>query len=492
MRCQIAGLLLLLGVSCALAAMPNDRHAHRLHLEQAKADPKSVFSSWVDDFKRAYRENVEEYERRFAIWCDNLMFVDSYNSEDKTHWLGLNHFADYTRDEYRQMLGYRADLAPERQLQSTAFRYANTKPPPSVDWREKGAVTDVKNQEQCGSCWAFSTVGAVEGINAIVTDKLVALSEQELVDCDTLQDHGCHGGLMDFAFDFIKKNGGLDTEKDYKYQAEEEKCNVAKEHRHVVSIDGHEDVPGNDEQSLLKAVANQPVSVAIEADQREFQLYAGGVFEAPCGTALDHGVLVVGYGSDDSFPVVGHKNESVDYWIVKNSWSAGWGDKGYIRLARSNSKNSPGQCGVAMQASYPIKTGPNPPPTPPTPSPTPGPPPGPSPPPTPQPEVCDTSTQCPTGSTCCCMREYFGYCFTWACCPLPEAVCCDDHVHCCPSNLPVCDVTAGRCLNKAGAGFDDSAEWFTKTPAEKTGRGSQWIPNLPHGIKNAAQQVAMA
>lgn len=105
---------------------------------------------------------------------------------------------------------------------------------------------------QCGSCWAFSTVGAVEGINAIVTDKLVALSEQELVDCDTLQDHGCHGGLMDFAFDFIKKNGGLDTEKDYKYQAEEEKCNVAKEHRHVVSIDGHEDVPGNDEQSLLK------------------------------------------------------------------------------------------------------------------------------------------------------------------------------------------------------------------------------------------------
>ena len=113
------------------------------------------------------------------------------------------------------------------------------------------ALTDAACM-QCGSCWAFSTTGAVEGINQIVTDKLVSLSEQELVDCDTSQDHGCHGGLMDFAFEFIKKNGGLDTEKDYKYTAEEDRCIVAKEHRNVVSIDGYEDVPGSDEISLLK------------------------------------------------------------------------------------------------------------------------------------------------------------------------------------------------------------------------------------------------
>lgn len=489
MKCKVASVLLLLGLSSALAVAPASRHEHKLHLQQAKANPKSVFSSWVDDFKRAYRDNVEEYERRFEIWADNLDFIESYNSDDKTHWLGLNHFADHSRDEYRSMLGYRADLAPERALQSTAFRYANAKPPPSVDWREKGAVTPVKNQEQCGSCWAFSTTGAVEGINQIVTDKLVSLSEQELVDCDTSQDHGCHGGLMDFAFEFIKKNGGLDTEKDYKYTAEEDRCIVAKEHRTVVSIDGYEDVPGSDEISLLKAVANQPVSVAIEADQREFQLYAGGVFEAPCGTALDHGVLVVGYGSDDSFPVVGSKNVSVDYWIVKNSWTDQWGDQGYIRLARGHESNAPGQCGIAMQPSYPVKTGPNPPPAPPTPSPKPGP----TPPPTPEPEMCDTTTQCPAGSTCCCLREYFGYCFTFACCPLPEATCCEDHIHCCPNSLPVCDITAGRCLNKAGEGFDDSSEWFTKTPAEKIGnRGNQWMPNLPRSIKDAAQQVAMA
>ena len=105
---------------------------------------------------------------------------------------------------------------------------------------------------QCGSCWAFSTVGAIEGINQIVTDKLVSLSEQELVDCDTAMDHGCHGGLMDFAFDFVRKNGGLDTERDYEYTAEEDKCVFAKERRHVVSIDGYEDVPASDEQSLLK------------------------------------------------------------------------------------------------------------------------------------------------------------------------------------------------------------------------------------------------
>ena len=217
--------------------------------------------------------------------------------------------ADLTHDEYRATrLGLAKLPAKTKRIYGGALPSGPL--PESIDWRAHAAVTPVKNQAQCGSCWAFSTTGAVEGINAIVTGKLVSLSEQELVDCDTAHDHGCSGGLMDFAFDFILANGGIDTEADYAYKAEEHKCKIDKEARHVVSIDGHEDVPPGDEAALAAAVSRQPVSVAIEADQRPFQLYVGGVFDAACGEALDHGVLAVGYGSE----------AGQDYWIVKNSW----------------------------------------------------------------------------------------------------------------------------------------------------------------------------
>ncbi len=467
-------------------------------------------------------------ERRFAAWVDNLDYVHAYNARTSSHWvsqtireiereteraagrrgglrqgtqlstfvlilfktsltsqLGLTSLADLTHDEYRaHYLGYRADLKPARGLGLATpgtWRYADADPPLAVDWRRQGAVTPVKNQLQCGSCWAFSTTGSVEGINAIKTGELVALSEQELIDCDTSRDNGCHGGLMDFAFKFIIANGGLDTEADYMYKAEDRKCKVDKEAKHVVSIDGYEDVPTNDEEALKKAVAGQPVSVAIEADQRAFQLYAGGVFDGTCGTALDHGVLAVGYGSQ----------AGQDFWVIKNSWGGAWGDRGFIKLARNldatraaaaNVSATAGQCGIALQASYPVKDGPNPPPGPPEPPgpspPPPGPtppgpkPPGPKPPPPgppPQPQ-CDEATTCPTGSTCCCMRDFFGYCFTWACCPLPDATCCEDKEHCCPRDLPVCDVEAGKCSAGPGSALYESGAsvpWVAKVPAQK-------------------------
>ncbi|CAL8467277.1 g6814 [Coccomyxa elongata] len=467
----VRGLVLLSLVAAACAASV-EWHAvkepehHVAAAKLAKANPRAAFSDWVEHLEKAYKDNVEEYERRFSVWLDNLNFVHAHNEKESSFKLGLTNFADLTHDEYRQhALGYRPELKGTGlgTGKSTGFKYADYEAPPSIDWRKKGAVTEVKNQQQCGSCWAFSTTGSVEGANAIYSGDLVSLSEQELVDCDTTQDHGCHGGLMDFAFSFIIRNGGIDTEKDYKYKAQDGVCNIAKEKRHVVTIDSYEDVPPNDESALKKAAANQPISVAIEADQREFQLYAGGVFDAPCGTALDHGVLVVGYGSDNGS----------DYWIVKNSWGDFWGDSGYIRLARGIA-NSAGQCGIAMQASYPIKKTPNPPTPPPVPPPAPGPPT----PPSPKPEVCDTATSCPPGSTCCCMREFFGYCFTWACCPLKEATCCDDHEHCCPSNLPVCDTIAGRCLSGNADDWENSVPWVSKVPAKRT-PGRSWIPHVP-------------
>ncbi|GMP33974.1 hypothetical protein CsSME_00007055 [Camellia sinensis var. sinensis] len=200
-----------------------------------------------------------------------------------------------------------------------------------------------------GSCWAFSTVVGVEGINQIKTKKLVSLSEQELVDCDNNENAGCNGGLTDLAFEFIKRKGGITTEENYPYNAADGTCDVSKENHPVVSIDGHENVPANDEDALMKAAANQPISVAIDAGGSDFQFYSEGVFTGGCGTELDHGVAIVGYGTT---------LDGTKYWIVKNSWGTEWGEKGYIRMQRGISDKE-GLCGIAMEASYPIKSSSN-------------------------------------------------------------------------------------------------------------------------------------
>jgi len=187
-------------------------------------------------------------------------------------------------------------------------------------------------------------VAATEGINKLSSGKLISLSEQEVVDCDVKgEDQGCNGGLMDDAFKFIIKNKGLTTESNYPYKAADGTCNTKKAASHAAAITGYEDVPANSEASLLKAVANQPVSVAIDAGGFAFQLYSGGVFTGDCGTDLDHGVTAVGYGT---------ASDGTKYWLVKNSWGSSWGENGYIRMERGvNAKE--GLCGIAMQASYP-------------------------------------------------------------------------------------------------------------------------------------------
>lgn len=446
------------------------REQHIELLQQAKTQPNDAFTAWVKRFDKVYT-GVEEYERRLEVWLDNMEYALEYNAKVSTHWLGLNVFADLSLEEFKQYsLGYRADLKPARL--GSEFVYENVSLdglPKAIDWVAKGAVTKVKNQMQCGSCWAFSTTGAVEGINQIVTGELLVVSEQELIDCDTTRDHGCHGGLMDFAFEWIISNKGVDVEKDYPYKALEGTCLTDKRDHKVVTIDGYQDINFGSETDLMKATAHQPVSVAIEADQRNFQLYQGGVFDdATCGTQLDHGVLVVGYGEED-----GKK-----FWLVKNSWGAEWGDKGYIKLERGIDAPE-GRCGIAMQPSFPIKKGPNPPAPPPSPPKPPGPEPGP---PGPQPEQCDDVTECPAGNTCCCLRDFFGFCFTWACCPLPKATCCDDHLHCCPHNLPVCDTVGGRCLKAPGV-WEGSVPISTKQPAQRTHNQPRWPFQWPSAHK---------
>ena len=218
--------------------------------------------------------------------------------------------------------------------------------PAAVNWVDEGAVTPVKNQGQCGSCWSFSAVEAVESAWALSKGELLVLSEQQILDCDK-NESSCSGGEMDSAFEYVKENG-LCLEKDYKYVEKDESCKT--NCTPVVHISGYHDVDSNNEKSFIKALLKQPLSVAIEADQLVFQFYNKGIIKHNCGSNLDHGVVAVGYGTDYS-----DSDEGTDYLILRNSWGAGWGMDGYFRLKRDkNANNGAGVCGVLAQPSYPI------------------------------------------------------------------------------------------------------------------------------------------
>jgi C1A family cysteine protease len=294
-------------------------------------------------YQVAYNKSYSraEFAHRYGIFKSNYDMIVGHNAQGKSWTLAVNEFADLTWDEFKTMkLGYKP-VTVEGIPRETINLAGLVTVPASVDWRTKNAVTPVKNQGQCGSCWAFSTTGSVEGAVAIKTGKLTSLSEQQLVDCSTAQgNEGCNGGLMDYAFTYIISNNGLCSESSYPYTGADGTCTKCSP---VSKITKYADVPQNNLDALEAAAAQQPVSVAIEADQMGFQFYSGGVFDGSCGTNLDHGVLVAGYGTDSG----------KDYWLVKNSWGASWGEQGYIRMVKTSGSGA-GQCGIAMQPSYPI------------------------------------------------------------------------------------------------------------------------------------------
>ncbi|KAG6515802.1 hypothetical protein ZIOFF_026232 [Zingiber officinale] len=369
--------ILLLLSSSALAAVSAVPYLNVLTLSrQSGAVPgrsdeevRILYLEWRVKHRHSQKSlDLDEY--RFEVFKENLRFVDEHNTAanrgEHTFRLGMNQFADLTNEEYRAR--FLRDFSRIRRStpQNISSRYRLREGddlPDSIDWRQKGAVAAVKNQGNCeglfgvtgmlimplmvsiGSCWAFSAIAAVEGINQIVTGNLISLSEQELVDC-TIDNHGCSGGWMNVAFQFIINNGGINSEENYPYTGQNGICNTTKENAHVVSIDSYQNVPSNDEKSLQKTVANQPVSVTVDAVGRDFQLYDSGIFTGSCNISSNHAMTIVGYGTENG----------KDYWIVKNSWGVTWGESGYIRMER-NIANSTGKCGIARFASYPVKIG---------------------------------------------------------------------------------------------------------------------------------------
>jgi len=314
----------------------------------ASASIIDKFENWARNFEIKFRD-LEHHNYVFRVWAENDKFIETTNSRNASYELGHNQFSGMTSEEFSEFLGY---SAVEREMTRGLYDAVMESLPATVDWVSAGAVTSVKNQGQCGSCWSFSTTGALEGAYFNKIGNLRSFSEQQLVDCDTLRnggkDHGCKGGLMDNAFAWIQSNGGLCTESDYPYVSGETKtggtclksCSVDSGSK----ITGFIDVSPSSDNTMMSALVKQPIAIAIEADQKEFQLYKSGVFTGTCGTKLDHGVLVVGYGTLDG----------KDYYRVKNSWGESWGSGGYILLGRGPQyNNGDGQCGMLLQGSFP-------------------------------------------------------------------------------------------------------------------------------------------
>ncbi|KAL6865209.1 hypothetical protein ACP4OV_016360 [Aristida adscensionis] len=299
---------------------------------------KIRYEMWMVEYGRTYKDEVEK-AHRFKVFKENIDFIERSNRAvgNGKYLLAINKFADMSNKEFMAMYTRSEPLSSTTAKNISGFEYMNvtlTDLPEEVDWTKKGAVTKIKEQKDCGCCWAFCVVAAVEGIHQIKTGKLLSLSEQQLLDCTGLT-HDCTDGIKNRAFKYIIRNGGIAIEDAYPYTAKKGPCQYVKPD---VMITAYKSVPRDDEDALAAAVAHQPVAVGIDVDNIKF--YSSGVFLGKdCGDQPNHCLTVVGYGTHDG----------TKYWLLKNQWGESWGEKGYMKLERGTNA-----CGIAKHASYPV------------------------------------------------------------------------------------------------------------------------------------------
>ncbi|KAK8374939.1 hypothetical protein O3P69_012432 [Scylla paramamosain] len=339
----------------------HDRRAHKKLFGQGNHDYKKhgkvlggddhdighmgMFKSFMKQHNKSYK-NKAEFKRRFKIFHQNMKKVHILQQNERgTAKYGATKFADLSEHEFRKMLGFQPHMKPATSSMEPAVIPEDLEAPVSFDWRQHGVVTPVKNQGMCGSCWAFSTTGNVEGQWAIKHKQLYSLSEQELVDCDATDD-GCNGGLPENAYEAISKLGGLELEDDYPYDGEDEQCHFNRSLAKV-TVNGSVELPANEVAMAKWLTKNGPISIGINANALQF--YVGGVshpLKFLCNPeSLDHGMLIVGYGVHTTKYL--HRKQP--FWIVKNSWGEDWGEQGYYRVYRGD-----GTCGVDQMATSAI------------------------------------------------------------------------------------------------------------------------------------------
>eukprot|EP01111_Echinosteliopsis_oligospora_P011254 TRINITY_DN366_c0_g1_i1.p1 TRINITY_DN366_c0_g1~~TRINITY_DN366_c0_g1_i1.p1 ORF type:complete len:339 (-),score=93.48 TRINITY_DN366_c0_g1_i1:89-1084(-) len=304
---------------------------------------QTAFTNWMQKYQKVYA--ADEFKTRFEIFKASMDFVQQWNMDDThSHSVELNLFADLTTEEYKNtyLMTTKLDISdlpapkPFVQAPNVSVPFGDV-----INWAANGAVTPPKNQGQCGSCWSFSTTGAVEGLNQIYTGNLISLSEQNLIDCSgNYGTQGCNGAWPYEAMQYIIANNGIDTESSYPYTAAQGSCQFNSANTGA-SMKNYQQLNQGDEGDLQNNILKQPVSVCIDASHQSFQLYSSGIYsESACSTSnLDHAVLAIGYGSNNG-----------DYYIVKNSWGTGWGMGGYIWMARNDNN----MCGIATAAVVPL------------------------------------------------------------------------------------------------------------------------------------------
>ncbi|XP_031479862.1 ervatamin-B-like [Nymphaea colorata] len=329
-------LLLFLGVSLLANAEGFVVHPDDLGDE---ARLWSLYLRWLHSFNVSRTE--DEMRKRFHVFVENVRFIEEFNKKGSSFELQLNAFGDLTNKEFLLLYaGFKPDPNATNNVTEVFEHGTDQFVPKSVDWRARGAVTRVKDQLKCGSCWAFAVVAAIEGLNMIKTGRLVSLSEQELVDCNPYA-KGCHGGDRRMAIYFASRIGGLTAETNYPYRGYQSTCQTNRLKDIAAKVRGLGLVSQNNEYALMQAAARQPITVSVDATT--WQFYHKGVFKGPCGLGLNHGVTIVGYGTTV---------EGTKYWLVKNSWGTGWGENGYIRMLRDVSPE--GLCGIAMIPAFPV------------------------------------------------------------------------------------------------------------------------------------------